>query len=366
MNAVWSKLSAREKALGLAVALMLGVGLAYLLISSALQHLERQEAMIDHYEQQLINYSRHMERRSRVDSAFGQIAAQHSSEWSGEEIYDRLGSEIYRLARQDPGDPGSPGTGPEIVPIPQLPPGELQTNPEGYRSYTVEFKTGETTIQHIAAFLRRLEESPQALRIEALDIRRPPDKLEAGQATIRVNRTVVDGVQEAVEPPSIPDDSPFDRLPAMVAGPSADYATNGSFENFDGGTLQGWVAEQCALSAATDFVTDGSASLRVQPSTPGAFLAHPVELVGGRSYTMTIDVKSTAPLAIAVVDRGDNRAYDGVVTVSPDGALRTYTFAFTVDGTGTRSLYAPRIEFQGADGAAVIDRVRIRPFTGAK
>jgi len=365
MNRIWAKMSNRERLLAVAVAALVVTGLSYMTVMGALNHLEQQEAMIDHYEQQLINFSRHMERRTPVDAAFGQIAEQHSSQWSGEEIYDRLGSEIYRLARQDPGAPGSPGSGPDIVPIPQLPPGELSANPEGYRSYTVEFKTGDASISNITAFLRRLEESPQALRIEALDIRRPPDQLGGGQATIRVNRTVVDGVEEATEPEPLPDGPVPDRLPAFTAQ-AAELAPNGSFESVRDGSAEGWLAEGCKLSSTTDFVTDGNISLKVEPEDSGAILAQPLELAGGSSYEMTIDLKSSAALSITVMDEGDGRVYDGAVLVTPDDALRTYTMAFTVAGSGTRTLQVPRFEFEGTEGAAVIDRVRIRPFTGAK
>lgn len=364
MSALWAKMSMRERGLAVAVAVLLVAGLGYIIVTSAMDHLERQEAEIDRLEQQLINFSRQMERRSRVDAAFDLIATQHSSEWTGEEIYDRLGSEIYRLARQDPGEPGSAGSGPDIVPIPQLPPGELERNPEGYRSYTVEFQTGDTSVDNLTAFLRRLEESTQALRIEALDIRRPPDRLGVAQASIRVNRTVVDGVEEAAEPlPML--DSPRNMLPTM-AMPAGNLAPHGSFEVIEAGNAEGWTADNCQVTPTTDFVSDGSASAKLEWQEAGAAFAQPVELMGGRSYTMTIDLMATAPVSIAVVDQDTGNAYEGVITVAPDGAFRSYTMAFTVPGSGPRQVLAPRLSLEGSGGNAIVDRVRIRPFSGAK
>ena len=368
MSGYWEKLSFRERALAIFVALLLAVGLSYLVVTSALDHLDRQEAEIDRLEQQLVNFSRHMERRGRVDAAFGQIAAQHSSEWSGEEIYDRLGSEIYRLARQDPGEPGSAGSGPDIVAIPQLPPGELAYNTEGYRTYTVEFRTNDAPVDNLIAFMRRLEESPQALRIESIDIRRSPDQLGVGQATIRVNRTVVDGVEEASEIVDAPgDDRPLDWMPTTATARTAELAPFGSFEQIEtDGAIEGWISENCKVTPATRWVTDGKRSARIEATEPGGLFAQSVELVGGRSYTMSIDVKSDVPLTISVMDLESAVTYDGQVEIDSNGSLRTYTLAFSVAGSGVRTMHAPAIQIHETGGSAIIDRVRIRPFEGAR
>lgn len=366
MMKLWARMSRRERGLAVAIVVLVVGGIVYSIVSSALEHLDRQMADIDRLEQQLVNYSRHLERRTPVDAAFARIAEQHSSQWTGEEINDRLTSEIYRLAREDPGTPGNPGVGREIVPIPLIPPGELEPNPDGYRVYTVDFRTDNAPVSDLTAFLRRLEESPQALRIEVLDIRRAPDLIGAAQAAIRVNRTVVDGVEEAVALEPDFDDGPADLLPGLLASVT-DTAPNGSFEVFEAdGGFEGWLADGCRLMPATVFVTDGQISARVEPVVVGASFVQPLTLAGGATYEMTLDVMTTAPLEVRIEDSASGDVYEGAFQVPPDNRLRSYTVQFTVAGQGPRPLNAPVFRFDEADGMAHVDRVRLRRIHGAK
>ncbi len=345
---IWNGLNPRERLLMGIVAAMVFGALGYAMFTSAMETLDNQLAAIDRLEVRLINYSRQFARQEPVDAAFSQISSQHSVAWTAEEIQDRLGSEIYRLARQNPGEPGSAGSGSFIVEIPSLPAGDLESFEGGYREYTLEFKTGRVHIDHLLTFLRRLAESPQALRIEAIDIQRPPESANQCVAVIRVKRTVVDGVVED----AFLDGAPTDQRSAPVLA-------NASFEEQDeAGAFPGWLAPGCELEADRERATHAQQALRANAASEAGRIYQTLELEGGATYLMRLDVQADTPITLGVWDDDEKRLFDGAAQVEPGETPQRYRIAFTVPGDAPRQVRVPYIAFRDA-GSVVLDHVAV-------
>ena len=124
MSKFWSNLSDRERLLALIVVLLIGGGVAYSVTVRALGRLHSLDVQIENMEQQLANLTGQATWGPQVNVAFAEIAAEHSSAWTKEEIHDRLRHEIYRLALKTPPPPGAreigPSQGEALVTIPTL------------------------------------------------------------------------------------------------------------------------------------------------------------------------------------------------------------------------------------------------------
>jgi len=84
------------------------------------------------------------------------------------------------------------------VRIPTLQEGQL-TQGEGHREYQIRFQIPAAGLNYLLSFLQRIEESNQLLRIDNLDIGRPPDGTGV-QALIQITRTVLDNPNSAATP----------------------------------------------------------------------------------------------------------------------------------------------------------------------
>ncbi len=189
------RISRRERRLAILAGIFLGLSLAYALLVHALESLAAMDAEIERLEEDLVHYTAQMQRLDEVEEAFQGVAAEHSSEWTQEEIHDRLRREIIRLSLLNAPPPGtavevSTG-GPRLVSILQMPLGTLTRSEHGYREYAITFQTRPSTIRNIAQFLARLHKSPQVLRVEALELTRAHYST-AVTARITVVRIVID------------------------------------------------------------------------------------------------------------------------------------------------------------------------------
>jgi type II secretory pathway component PulM len=190
VNELWKSRTASERRLAL-IALTLAVASAvYLIVVPALRSLAELDRQIEQREQELITDTELAARSETVDREFAKIATEHSSKWSKQEIHDRLRQEIDRLALQDPKGGGAP-----LVQIPVLPAGKLIEGGKDFREYQLTFKLKPAPIGAVIEYLKRLHESPQALRIDGLELTRAPDSTLV-VAQIDVTRTVVSGMSE--------------------------------------------------------------------------------------------------------------------------------------------------------------------------
>ncbi len=356
MTKWWSNLSAREQWLAIAtVALFVG-SVLYFVVSPAIERLDRADSQIQRLETELVQYTALLNRRERVDREFAKIAEDHSVEWTAEEIHDGLRREIDRVSLQNPPSPdvvregGAPGSGGRVVTIDEIPQGQLSDAGEGYREYQIGFRTSPATLPNIIVFLRRLQESPQALRVNMLDLTRTsPDRNEI-VATFEITRTVVDGIPEDVER----------EAQLLFAG---NLLENGDFEEWDGEAerFPGWVNEDSVVRASERFVTIGERSLQLEPASAPGRVYQEVELTGGETYELEFDLAATGPARVRVLDAETGEPLEGDVASSADERIKRYAARFTAPGDNgaARRVRVPVLEVLESDTVAYLDNARL-------
>ncbi|MFP4172761.1 MAG: type II secretion system protein GspM [Candidatus Hydrogenedentota bacterium] len=352
----WNQLSLREQGLAIAAAGLLLGSIIYFVVSPAIDRLERADAQIQRLESELVQYTALLNRRERVDREFAKIAEDHSVEWTAEEIHDGLRREIDRVSLEDPPSPdvvregGAPGGGGRVVTIDEIPEGQLSDAGEGYREYQIGFRTSPAILSDITVFLRRLQESPQALRVHMLELSRTsPDSNEI-VATFEITRTVVDGIPDDVEREA-------QRLFA------ADLLENGSFEQWDAGqeNFPGWLHVDSEVRASERFVTAGEQSLELEPASAPGRVYQEVEITGGETYEMAFDMAATGPARVRVIDAESDEALEGGVQPSPNERVKRYAARFTAPGDSgaPRRVRAPVLEVLESDAVAYLDNARL-------
>jgi hypothetical protein len=185
-------LSAREKRLAVLTLLVLVGAGCVLLALQARDHVASLDRRIVQLEQELLNLTQQNAQRSAVEAAYLEVVATHSSEMTKAEIHDNLRREIFSLAKRTvKGKKGQPDRQVSLVKIPTLREGMLREEGEGYREYQVQFRILGTTLPNVMQFLQRIETSSQILRIDGLDLGRPPESTRV-HATLVITRTVLD------------------------------------------------------------------------------------------------------------------------------------------------------------------------------
>ncbi|MBN2309534.1 MAG: hypothetical protein JXR94_11215 [Candidatus Hydrogenedentes bacterium] len=358
MRGLYERISPRERRLATGAASVILIGLVYLLALQAFARLDALDLEIEGLQQDLLYAARLAEQAEGVDAVFDAIAAEHSSQWSQEEIHDRLRREISRLAAKNAPPQGevAPQGSPMLVDIRSLPSGLLDEGGEGYRQYHIEFRTEPAPIQNLAVFLERLQESPQALRIDRVDLKRPP---QAGlfTATIAVTRTVID---DAAPGGGAPGPAP---APAQMdaPAPAANRARNPSFEQWDGDEagFPEWQSEGLVLTQGTTHASDGAACLAAHARQPGGILFQLHELEAGATYDLYADILATGRAQLSATLDESGAPLESPVELDADGARYRYHVRFTVPGApGTRVLLrAPCIVLEGDGKSLFLDNV---------
>lgn len=194
----WARRTARERRLAAAVAVLAAVLSVILIFKIAAGILDQLDREIGQLSNEVLNAAHQRALSARIESRFAEVANQHSSSWSESEIRDRLRQEIYRLSNRVPpaldatGIPVSTNSdGDLLVQVPELGVGRLLDGGEGFREYQIEFSIPPVMLTDLTAYLERLLESPQALRIERIDLYRDPERPEF-TANLVITRTVVD------------------------------------------------------------------------------------------------------------------------------------------------------------------------------
>jgi hypothetical protein len=292
MTNLWQRLSASERRLAGIVGVLAVLFALYAAALPALEYLRDLDYRIETREMEVLNMTRQAAQSYAVDTRYRRLAEQHSTSWTEAEIRDGVQRELDRLALRDP-DESKSG---RLVQISSRPSGSLM-NYSGYREYQTTFSTSPGDIRSLTEFLRRIQESPQALRIDRLDLRRPDPRQDDVVAEFQVTRVVVDrGAEEGLE----------DLSPAPVVG--------------------GWTGVDCALEPLDGGIVKASAT------EAGALLYQVHELVAGKKLRLSVEVGAdgTARLGVLNLKTGKPTGAEAPVAV---GEPRAYAAEFVIPGT---------------------------------
>lgn len=353
----WSRVSSREQRLLLLTVSVLTLALAYLVFLRASDRIAVLDAAIDGLEEDLVFYSEQVQLLSEVDAAYRDIATQHSSAWTQEEIHDRLRREIARLSMREipPGDSEVPlagGAGQRLVEIREMPMGTLIASDDGYREYQIEFRIQPTSIQNITTFLERLHRSPQALRIQTLTLTRQPNS-PAVAARMHVIRSVVDT-----------EDAGSMRAPDERKG---NWILNSGFEDWgDGQAPVNWTTEGATVTAQTSGAPEGQRAVLLTAQSAGATIYQTLELPAAQRFELSFALKNTGAVDVLAGIDGEGVVDGEALTLPRQDTLHRYHVRMTTPGTpGTAvTLRVPLIVIQEAGTEVYLDDVKLVDHTG--
>lgn len=350
MSSYWTRASSREKRLAaIAIAVAAGV-LCYVIALRAFAYFEELDAQIAEREQDLLFYTKLSRQEPEIQRRFNEIASEHSSEWTEQQIYDRLRQEIYRFSLKDP-EQGESSTNQPLLRILSLPAGRLNETGEGYREYQIAFRTEPALIQQVSLFLQRLQEDGQALRVDNLELSRNPTE-QAVSASFLVTRLVID---------SSSSDAGKD-LPVLQAETGDNLIANSGFESWDSAGLQpeSWLSAGCAMVKKTDVVTEGVAALQARAQAENARIWQTHLLKAGAAYTLLLDASVSGKAHIVVTD--ETGAWStSPVALEPDGAFHRYEMRLTTPpgGGAAVQLLAPVVVLETTDTLLVLDNLTL-------
>lgn len=343
--AMWQKLSAREQRLAYAT---VGVFLVMVIVTSvraALGQLQELDITIGRLEDDLAHYTFQLTHKALVEARYAEIAAQHSSAWTEAEIHDRLRQEIYRLARRNPqgldekGIPlNTPNEAGNLVEIPSLGKGVMAEGGEGYREYMINLRIPPTRLEYIVNFLERLQQSPQSLRVDAIELHRAPEADGIVSAVVDVTRIVADGAApetaEATEPGS--------GLGRISLQASEWHCREASVRNVEGAEGRGAVEVLAAGANAEAFLT------KTLPS--------------GAVYEMIADIAAGNGAALLAVGlESDNAPFPGAEPLRADGRAYRYQVQFTLPpDSGSVKARCPWIQIQESGTVVHITNLLVR------
>jgi len=347
----WAKVSPREQRLAALTAILVGISFGYLGFTQAMDRIGTMDATIDSLEENLVYYTEQMELLDEVDRAYEVVAAEHSSEWTQEEIHDRLRREIARLSLQNMPPPGEKvslsGGGRRLVDIREMPQGSLSVSEAGYREYQITIRTQPTSIENITKFLERLHRSPQALRIATLELTRPPNNRSV-TARINVIRTVIDTEKAGPAP--------------MAAEPEKNWILNSGFEDWhDQDTPNHWTLDRATAAIDMGTVTEGKRGVLVTAAEAGATFYQTVELSGGEELALEFALQSSEPVQVRAYDEGSGTYVGDAVTLEPASSVQQYRLRVKVPGPSGApvAIRAPVFVINNAGGEIALDNVTL-------
>ncbi len=318
----WGRVSPREQRLVIITGVMVAAAAGYFGYVQATDRIAAMDASIGGLEQDLVFYTEQMQLLDEVDRAYQAVATEHSSEWTQEEIHDRLRREVTRLSLVDPPPPNAAvslsGMGQRLVEIRQMPQGSLTASESGYREYQITIRTQPTSIENITKFLERLHQSPQALRIASLELTRPPTG-DLVTARITIIRSVIDTeapVQSTVE-----------------RAPTENWILNSGFEDWrDEQTPASWTLERATAAIGKEGVIEGERAALVTATEAGAALYQRVQLTAGTAYELTFTLKSEGPVRVSAYAESTSTYLDNAMAIDPQANAYQYRIRLTVPG----------------------------------
>ncbi len=361
----YHRMSRSEQRLAVLTLIVLVGAIVFLTGQRALNNINALNETIASLQRDLVFCTEQTAQADSVYKAFQTIAAQHSSKWTQEEIHDRLGREIRRLSVRNVPPPGKEATpaaaGGILVDIRSMPGGTLEDSGEGYRSYTISFRTEPAQAADIAMFLERLQRSDQALRIDSLDMTRQPAS-NMVTASIKVTRTVIgDKMTQqvaAVPPPSTPPTQPAaptqpatskSSTPSVAAQPTSNLARNANFEQWDaqGKRFPAWTATGCTVSPGKAS-GNGSSCLHADAVQSNAVVYQELQLPTGKAFDLSADIMAKGRAELQIADGKTGVAYAGAIPITSDGVLYKYHVRFSTpaDPAGVVPIRTPHIVLQ--------------------
>lgn len=328
----WSRRSMRERQLALVVG-ALTAGLLLLLIGKgAFQVLDSLDREIGSLSNEILNSTRQIALREGVAARFTQVANQHSSDWSESEIRDRLRQEIYRLSNLDPPALDAQGiplsTNNEsgfLVEIPELGSGRLIEGEEGFREYQIEFSIRPVPLPALTGYLERLLESPQALRIDRIDLRRDPARTEFA-ANLVITRTVVDNPGGAASVPL---------------------------------TTAGWTCEGCDVGVE---VASGQEPVLVLRGTEVGGTAFLERSLSSGKFDVALEMASNTEGQLSVMANGAALRCEGDTAIKSDGQFYRYAFQIALpQNDESMAVQIPCLTWTQPGAELRIRRVQVTP-----
>ena len=335
---IWEGLSKREQTLAIATASVIIVVALLLGYQRSQTHLDELDGEISRLEEKLVSDTMWLEHREATETEYATIAAQHSSEWTEAEIHDRLRQELYRLAQTTPAPldkngipvPNAGNIG-NLVEIPSLGKGQMTEGGTGYREYRINLRIPATNLRNIIEFLERLHNSPQSLRIDALDLNRSPES-ELVAASIDISRIVADGSPIADSASAQNSASGVGRINLNADAWQADNAT---VQNMESQSIHGAVAVQMMAASAEVYMTRS--------------------LSGGGNYEMIVNMSSSSPdVVVGVGVEGNDAVVSPMQPLTADGEVHRYQTQFSIPDTSAPvSIQCPLIQSSSGTGAMV-------------
>ncbi len=343
---VWQGLSDRERRLAKITIAALVIVAAVTLYQRAMARMNDLDQTITRLEEDLVAYSSQIAHRELVESQYAEIAAQHSSAWTEAEIHDRLRQEIYRLASRTPPpldengipvkDPNSEGNLVEGI---SLGKGNMAEGGKGYREYRIDVRIAPSPLPNLIEFMERLQQSPQSLRIDAVELSRAPDG-EMVSASVDITRIVADGATTRPEAEGESLSSGLGRIPLQAGD---------------------WLAKDAEVKDAPSDTAHGAVEIRGGADEAEAFLSR--SLPGGTVYEMIVDLAAAqGEVTLAVGLEAEQTLFEGAKPVTADGSMYRVQVQFTVPGQpgANVNVKCPVIRLRGTEAVVHVANMLIR------
>jgi len=353
IDAYFRGMSSRERRLALAVAALVALMLCLSVIRGSYGYVQHLDATIDRLQEDIVNYKYSIAHRQEVEALYARVAKQHSSKWSEAEIHDRLRQEIYRLAQMVPpalDENGVPAqisaSGGSLVDIPTLRQGVLLDGGVDFRQYQLGFRIDNAEFANVVAFVERLQNSPQSLRIDDMVLARSPDSSRVS-VRMEITRTVVSGENTVL---------PVESEEDLWASEKHDLPLR----------PETWFPEECALNAVEGKTPEEASALQAVAENNGAAVSFLSDMDLGASYDMFVEIAAYSECQLGVSGQNGQHIFDAPYDLPADGKAYRYHIRFSVPGElGQKAQFrTPQLVFSAAEGKAVINRLIIKKAVG--
>jgi hypothetical protein len=190
--------------------------------------------------------------------------------------------------------------------------GRLIKSGAGFREYQIEFSIRPVPLPALTGYLERLLESPQALRIDRIDMRRDPERTEFA-ANLVITRTVVD------------------RPGGRASTPMA---------------TTGWTCEGCEAGIEDRSGQEPVVVLRGTEAGGTAFLERSLSSAG--VFDVVLEMASAAEGQLGVVANGAVLSCDGDIALNADNRFYRYRFKFALPEVGANDRAASVLDVDTA------------------
>jgi hypothetical protein len=360
-------MSRRERRLAMVAGIGVGLMLLYLIVMPAYSYLQGLNMQVESLEEAVYSNTYQAAMSEVVSKRYGELASQHSTGWTEAEISDGLQRELDRLSMADPTGKDPKAKSGKLLSIQYRPEGQL-TPFTGYREYQTTFTTQPTGISEIAEFVRRIQESPQTLRIDKLDLRRDNPLSSPVVAQITVTRTVVDAketdapkAEEATKEAKAPKQG---GLPIAALEMTGNVALNPGFEIWDAAksAFPGWQAVNGTLSVDNAHAVDGKNAAKLEATQDNAAALELQQLPAGKTFRISFVAAATGKASFDIFDQKAGKSLMPAQALRADGKMYKYTVeAFVVPGEAgkTVELAIPRILAGEKGGVVFFDQVEL-------